>query len=137
MWISRPDDTRQPDDGTSDSLMIGPVGPDRKIPWMKPEDIVVGAKFPRLGTKGSFAMPYPTKKGMAGPFVRADGMFLMIPGKIDTEAFLAALTIAAKDVPDWQEILGGNLPAAEPYPLLIITSVDDNAKPTARIALDQ
>lgn len=64
-------------DGTSNTIMIGPVGPEQKIPWMKPEDVVFTAKFPPLGKKGSFAVPY---KSAGSPF----GLFLFADGSVHT-----------------------------------------------------
>ena len=34
-------------DGLSASLLAGSVSPERKIPWMKPEDVVVDENVPR------------------------------------------------------------------------------------------
>ena len=45
-------------DGSSNSMMVAPVEPGRKIPWTKPEDIVVGPDFPGLGKPGGIATPY-------------------------------------------------------------------------------
>jgi hypothetical protein len=56
-WFQEGRAVRDFTDGTSNSLIVGPVSPDRKIPWMKPEDIEVGDDFPELGAKGSFALP--------------------------------------------------------------------------------
>jgi hypothetical protein len=48
-------------DGTSNTIAVGPVGPERKIPWTKPEDVSAG---PDLSVGGP--------KGLAAP-IRAKG----------------------------------------------------------------
>jgi hypothetical protein len=53
-------------DGTSNTLLVAPVAPDRKIPWTKPEDIAVGADFPGLGHPAGIAAPYRARSGPEG-----------------------------------------------------------------------
>src|SRR5262249_55444709 len=67
--------------------------PDRKIPWMKPEDIVVDDEFPDLGKKGGFAIPYKSDKGNAGPFAFCDGSVQALLDSIDHNTFRALLTL--------------------------------------------
>lgn len=74
-------------DGTSNTILIGTVGPEAKIPWMKPEDVVFGEKFPRPGEKGSFAAPYETRRGSGGMFAYADGSVRSIRSDVHPEAW--------------------------------------------------
>jgi hypothetical protein len=46
-------------DGTSNTLLVGSVGPERKIPWMKPEDVVVDENFPGIGKPAGYVAPLP------------------------------------------------------------------------------
>jgi hypothetical protein len=80
-------------DGTSNTLLVGPVGPDRQIPWMKPEDILVDDKFPDLGKKGGFAAPYKSENRGAAPFLRCDGSVAALLESIDRNTFHALLTL--------------------------------------------
>jgi hypothetical protein len=82
-------------DGTSRTLLVGSVGPDAKIPWLKPQDLEVTQALPPLGKSGSFATPYNVEGiGRAGAFASADGVAWVIGDKIDKDDFLALLTIA-------------------------------------------
>jgi hypothetical protein len=97
-------------DGSSNTLLVGPVGPDRKIPWMKPEDIVVDDKFPDLGKQGGFAVPYKMEKGNAAPFLRCDGSVTALLDAIDRRTFHALLTL------DGGEVIGDFL-SVNPAPM--------------------
>jgi hypothetical protein len=123
-------------DGTSNTLLIGPVGPDRKIPWMKPEDVKIDDTFPELGKKGSFALPYKTEKGNAGPFLRCDGSVTSILGGIDKDAFRTLVTINGGEIVDWAEV-----PSVSPPPMTggtspVIYIVREGKKTTARLVME-
>ncbi len=76
--------------------MIGYVGFDRKIPWMKPEDVEVTDDLPRIGEKGSFGvLPWKTPEGMAAPFVGGNEGALLISQKIDPALLRAFLSVNA------------------------------------------
>lgn len=122
-------------DGLSNTLMIGPVGPDRKIPWMKPEDIVVGDDFPELGKKGSFALPYKTERGDAGLFARGDGSVTTILEGVDMDLFRALVTIHGGEIVDWSEVPSVAIARAGPtVPVLYI--MGDAKKPIARLSME-
>ncbi len=72
-------------DGTSNTLLVGSVSPDRKIPWTKPEDVTFDEAFPGIGQEGGFAAPYKTAEAAGGVFVRADGSATTIRADIDPE----------------------------------------------------
>lgn len=72
-------------DGLSNTIMFGSVGPEAKIPWMKPEDVVFEDSFPRPGEKGSFAAPYTSGGRSAGVFARCDGSVLTINDDVDED----------------------------------------------------
>ena len=81
-------------DGTSNTIMVGLVSPDRQIPWMKPEDVVIGDDFARLGEKTSFATPYGTRGSPATLFLFGDGSVRTIPASIDMQLLRNLLTIS-------------------------------------------
>ena len=85
-------------DGTSNSLLIGTIGPDHKIPWTRPLDIVVGQKLPGLGQKGGFAAPFTSGERKAGLFAFADGHVQEIRDDIKPEIFFQLATIAGLEV---------------------------------------
>jgi predicted Zn finger-like uncharacterized protein len=92
-------------DGTDKTLMVGHVGPERKIPWMKPEDIVVTGKLPKLGQPGSFdLLPYKTDQGAVSPFLRADGRAFGIRDTIDERMLHSLMTIAGGEKIDWTSV---------------------------------
>jgi hypothetical protein len=123
-------------DGTSATLIVGPVGPERAIPWTKPEDVVVAVDSPRPGLPGGFAFPYPTRKGHAGPFLCGDGTVLTIPAGIDSEVFHAALTRSGREIVGAEDVRGDDLPVVGvPVPVLYITN--DGRKASARLVTER
>jgi hypothetical protein len=93
-------------DGLADTLVVGEVGPDRKIPWMKPEDLELDASgsVPALGKPGSFAMPYQAGRGFAAPFLRGDTSTVAILEGINDSAWRSLFTIAGKERIDWPTV---------------------------------
>jgi len=85
-------------DGTSNTLLVGPVAPDRKIPWMKPVDVVIDDKFPDLGKKGGFPTLYKTGLGNAAPFLFCDGAVRGLIDTIDSKTFRARWTLDGGEV---------------------------------------
>jgi hypothetical protein len=92
-------------DGTDRTLLVGHVGLERKIPWMKPEDIFVTEKLPRLGQPGSFdLLPYKTDQGAVAPFLRADGRAFGIRETIDARMLHSLMTIAGGEKVNWTSV---------------------------------
>ncbi len=89
-------------DGTSNTIMIAPVSPDRKIPWAKPEDIVFDADFPDLGEPGGIAMPYGSAvgKNQRAPVARADGSVFALPQITPKDTVRAFVTINGGELID-------------------------------------
>jgi len=118
-------------DGSSNSLQVGPVGPERKIQWMKPEDILVDDNFPQLGKKGSFVLPYKTEKGSAAPFLRCDGSVAAILESIDNETFRSLLTIKGGEmIGDYPTIT----PSGARGPVVYI--IKEGKKTIARLSME-
>jgi hypothetical protein len=101
-------------DGTSNTLLVAPVAPERKIPWTKPEDIAVGADFPGLGHPAGIAAPYRARRGPEGhhaaPVLLADGSVRILLDTIDPKVLAALLTRAGGEIVSWDRI------ASEPGP---------------------
>lgn len=89
-------------DGTSNTIMIAPVSPDRKIPWAKPEDIVFDADFPGLGEPSGIAMPYGTSaaKDRRAPVARADGSVFGLPQNTPKDTVRAIVSIDGGEIID-------------------------------------
>jgi hypothetical protein len=118
-------------DGLAGTPLVGAAGPDRKIPWMKPEDIVVTERLPKLGTKGSFAAPYRTKDGNAAPFLWGSGVAGALLDTIENDKLHALLTIDGDETigayPSLFPLQAGNL-----APVIYI--LRDGKKVIARLA---
>ena len=101
-------------DGTSNTIAVAAVSPERKIPWTKPEDITVGPEFPlEPGKPGGIAAPYssgtrPTIRG-AAPVLFADGTSSLLLDTIDPSTLYALLTRDAGDVPDASKVAEARL----------------------------
>jgi hypothetical protein len=92
-------------DGLSNTLVIGSVSPQHKIPWTKPQDIPFKGGFPTPGKPGSFAAPHRLDGKAAGAFLFADASVRTIPADIDQETWRSLWLIAdgkpagGKDIP--------------------------------------
>ena len=90
-------------DAASSTLIVGTLTSDARIPWTKPEDVVVGDKRALLGDKGFFGAPYESVTGLDkatgafGLFARADGGLTVVSETIDPDAFRALTTIAGRE----------------------------------------
>ncbi len=80
-------------DGLSNTIIVGSVSPEQKIPWTKPEDIELEGDFPGLGKTGSFAVPYRAGMAAYGVFLRADASVTAIRSDIETRTLRQLLTI--------------------------------------------
>lgn len=72
-------------DGLGNAILVGSISPDRRIPWMKPEDVTFSDTFPLPGQRGSFAAPYKIHNGMGGVFLLAGGLAGGIRNDIDLQ----------------------------------------------------
>jgi hypothetical protein len=97
---------RQVTDGTSLTMMIGPVEPERRIPWTKPEDIDVGPTFKGLGRPGGIAAPFASRDGKGGtaaPVLICDGSVHLINSSINARTLQALLTCDGGEVVTFAE----------------------------------
>ena len=124
-------------DGTYNSLLVGPVSPDRKIPWMKPDDVKIDDKFPELGKPGSFALAYKTQQEKVGPFLFCDGRTTFLGAEIGKEKFRKLLTINAGETLDPVNFTSASSP---PPPLTrsspVIYIIRKGTKSTARMVME-
>jgi len=131
-----PGTTRMADfrDGYSNSLLVGSVSPERKIPWTKPEDVVFDEHFPGLDKPGGFAAPYKTAQGAGGVFLFADTTVHTIRDDADPEVMRRLLLIA-----DGQRVETAQLPSiAVPYGPQALPVLELNLggpHPSARLVL--
>jgi hypothetical protein len=139
-------------DAAASTLMVGTLASDARIPWTKPEDVVVGDEPSQLGAKGFFGTPYESVRGLDkaqgayGLFVRADGGLAAVSQTIDPRAFRALTTIAGREGVDLAKTPGAFLapaagqegasappPAARGRQLKVVMFQDDGAT-KARLA---
>ena len=87
-------------DGTSNTIVVGSVSPDRRIPWLKPEDIIISLKddVPKIGSKEGFSAPYRRENGTGGLFVFGDGSVRELTTSTSVELLRAMLTIDGGDL---------------------------------------
>jgi len=118
-------------DAASSTLMVGTLTGDARIPWTKPEDVVVADKPALLGDKGFFGAPYESIRGLDkangtyGLFARVDGGLAVVSKTIVPNAFRALTTIAGREGVDLAKTPGTFLaPAPE----------KENARPSPPVA---
>jgi hypothetical protein len=87
---------REVRDGTSLTIFAGSVSPERKIPWTKPEDVVFGPGFKKLGHAESFAAPHDG----VGVFLFGDGRVRAISDQVSANMLAALLTIDGREIVD-------------------------------------
>jgi hypothetical protein len=85
-------------DGTSNTLAVAPVDPARKIPWMKPEDITVGADFPKLGQVGGIFTPSKVNGVGKAPILLADGSVKTLTEKTRPDILRALTSINGGEI---------------------------------------
>jgi hypothetical protein len=117
-------------DGTSVTMMITPVEPERKIPWTKPEDIDVGPSFKGFGRPGGIAAPYPARGpqgGKAAPVVFGDVSVRVLDTSISPRTLQALLTCNGGEVVNHADFESRLLPRVAPGRMLFIRVDGDQA----------
>lgn len=93
--------TRQTDfrDAVASTLMVGTLRSDARIPWTKPEDMVVRKEPQPLDSEGFFGTPYVSDKkhGPYSLFISADLGLAGICKSIEPSVFHALTTIAGRE----------------------------------------
>ncbi len=111
---------RQVSDNVANTLMLGPVATEAKIPWTKPQDIPLANPFPALGAKGSFALPYEANQTKFGPFLMGDGMVVRLTQFTRHELLQSLFTIAGGEVIDRSDLLTPSGPMSRAAPAIYI-----------------
>ena len=113
-------------DGTSNTVAIVPVSPDRKIPWTRPEDIAFGADVPAMGSPGGIAVPYHLGGKKDGPGVAPvlilDGSVRLLPASIKPQTLHSLLTIMGGEIIDPKALLTPGVPGPTAGSTLVITT---------------
>ena len=127
-------------DGLSNTLLVGPIAPGEKIPWMKPQDLVINDKFPLPGNPGSFALAYKLPQGDCGPFLVSDGSVQLLPKPKDLATLRGLLTIDGREVNDGTLLGVIPLPIADggtgrPVPTIYVLREGETT--TARLVMPQ
>lgn len=123
-------------DGTANTLLVGTIGPDQKIPWSKPEDIFITAKLPGLGQKGGFAARYASGERKAGLFLFGDGHVQSIRDDVTAESFVKLATIGGREVIGPEDLPGAEpaAPAGRQIPVIEVRLGDEG--PTAHLIME-
>lgn len=91
-------------DGTSNTIMIATVAPERKISWTKPEDIVVGPEGPSIGTPDGIAALHTAGSGKGALVAIADGSVRALSESLDKEILAAIATRNGGEVVDYDSL---------------------------------
>jgi len=103
-------------DGTSNTILFATVDPARKIPWTKPEDIVLDDTFPGIGKPTGIGAIHPVGDFRVGLCAFADGSVHIIADTVDTETLRKFLTRAGGEVVDRSDLTDGGNSNAPPEP---------------------
>jgi hypothetical protein len=121
-------------DGTSNTILVGSVAPEAKIPWLKPDDVKLTEKFPGLGKKGGFAAPHKMAEGSAGLFLRADGSVIGLLDTVDEDSFRVIATKQGGEFIDWGAIptvaVGGGPGQPGTAPVIYIETTEKGPRAT-------
>jgi hypothetical protein len=113
-------------DGTSNTIMFATVDPARKIPWTKPEDIVLDDAFPGIGKPAGIGAAHPVADGHHTALVAfADGSVQAIADSVATDTLRKFLTRAGGEVIDREALDGGTPPEPNRPPLVKVIGADD------------
>lgn len=117
-------------DGTSLTMAFATVPAERKIPWTKPDDIVVDGDFPGIGKPaGIGTVDIGTGAGPVALTLFADGAVHMLAPATDRDLLSKLITRAGGEVVDFDAIDAKRGPIANPAgpPLVKIVAGDDGA----------
>lgn len=87
-------------DGTSNTIAFATVSPERKIPWTKPEDIVLDDASPGIGDPDGLGAIHPANDRRVAIAAFADGSVQTIADSVDAETLRAFLTRAGGEIAD-------------------------------------
>ncbi len=122
-------------DGTSNTILFATLDPARKIPWTKPEDVVLDDAFPGIGKPAGIGAIHPVDGAHVGLVAFADGSVQTLPDSIDADTLRPFLTRAGGELVDRSLLLAPGVGDAAPDapPLVKIIATDDG---TLRLEID-
>jgi hypothetical protein len=117
-------------DGTSNTMLFATLDPARKIPWTKPEDIVLDDAFPGIGKPAGIGAIHPAEGGHQAALVAfADGSVQTLPDTVDPETLRKLLTRAGGELVDRSDLDGPGAGPADPdRPPLVKVIAEDSGK---------
>lgn len=121
-------------DGFENVIVVGSVDPKREIPWMKPEDVVVGEAFTGIGTEGGFAAPHASGTNRVGIFTFVDSMVYGISTAADAGFLRKAFSIAGGETvedDEWRAVRSLARLSARPPGVPMLEYVEGDDGPVA------
>jgi len=116
-------------DGTSNTIMFATVDPARKIPWTKPEDIVLDDAFPGIGKPSGIGAVHPTEDGHRMALVAfADGSVQAIADSVATDTLRKFLTRGGGEIVDRGDLDGALSEPNRPPLVKVITGEDEKLR---------
>lgn len=111
-------------DGLSNTVAIGPVSPELKIPWLKPEDVTLSAeKLP------AFSYPYRYDRCSLGPFLFFDGAVQMLASDLKADTLRSILTRGGDEIVRIDEVVGRIPKPQRPHvPDIVVVRDGDEVK---------
>lgn len=114
-------------DGTSNTIAFATIDPARKIPWTKPEDIILDDAFPGIGKPAGIGAIHPVEGGHHTALVAfADGSVQTITDSVDTETLRKLLTRAGGELVDRSDLDGHGAGPADPDRPPMVKVIADN-----------
>ena len=114
-------------DGTSNTILFATLDPARKIPWTKPEDIVLNDAFPGIGKPAGIGAIHPVEGGHHTALVAfADGSVQTLPDSVDPETLRKLLTRAGGELVDRSDLDGPGAGLADPDRPPLVKVIADN-----------
>lgn len=122
-------------DGTSNTIAFATVDPARKIPWTKPEDVVLDDAFPGIGKPAGIGAIHPLGDARGGLAAFADGSIQTLADSLDVDTLRPFLTRAGGELVDRSLLLAPGVREVAPDtpPLMKIITNDDG---TLRLEID-
>lgn len=114
-------------DGTSNTILFATVAPERKIPWSKPEDIVLDDAFPGIGKPEGIGAIHPAEGRHVGITAFADGSVQSIADSVDAETLRTFLTRAGGELVDREALAVPGLRESSPYQAPLLRIIADDA----------
>jgi len=114
-------------DGTSNTMLFATLDPARKIPWTKPEDIVLDDAFPGIGKPAGIGAIHPVEGGHHAALVAfADGSVQTLTDSVDSDTLREFLTRAGGELVDRSALDGRENASPEPNRLPLVKVIAED-----------